>query len=199
MDTIDLNPVHLQQWMTTGKSEELRPMMIQYLDRLETIRAMIAKYNTPAYITNVLMELYPEVTRYHCQRLIADAINFFYCNNEIKKEAWRNIYAEKLDNAALVCWNDNDMEGFRKLTESAMKARRLNEADKEDIPLNLLERKTVLYQIDAEKMGIKKVDRPVLGEWIDKLNLSVQETKRLKMDAGIENVEFEEINGTEPN
>ena len=80
-----------------------------------------------------------------------------------------------------------------------MKARRLNEADKEDIPLNLLERKTVLYQIDAEKMGIKKVDRPVLGEWIDKLNLSVQETKRLKMDAGIENVEFEEINGTEPN
>ncbi|MEI6577737.1 MAG: hypothetical protein WCO63_16305 [Bacteroidota bacterium] len=197
MQTNSIDHIKLQIWIDTGKSDESPSVMIKYLDRLEMVRAMISKYETPAFIVKVLMKLNDGYCRKGALALIAESINFFYCSNDIKKEAWRNIYAEKLDNAAMVCWEDNDLEGYRKMIESAMKARRLDQPDKEDIPYDLLNQKTIIYQLDPEKMGIKKVDRTLLAEFIDKLPLEEVQKSKLRSDGGIENVSWTEEDGTE--
>ncbi|MEI6577563.1 MAG: hypothetical protein WCO63_15410 [Bacteroidota bacterium] len=196
METSKIDHIKLQIWIDTGKSDESPSVMIKYLDRLEMVRAMISKYETPGFIAKVLMKI-DGYTRNGAMSIISESINFFYCSNDIKKEAWRNIYAERLDNAALVCWADNDMEGYKKMIEAAMKARRLDQADKEDIPYDLLNQKTILYQLDPEKMGIKKVDRTLLAEFIDRLPLEEVQKNKLRSDGGIENVSWTEEDGTE--
>ncbi|MEI6577799.1 MAG: hypothetical protein WCO63_16620 [Bacteroidota bacterium] len=197
MEISKIDHIKLQLWIETGKSDQTPADMIKYLDRLEMVRSLISKYESPAYITKILMKLDDGYSRTGAQLLIAESINFFYCSNDIKKEAWRNIYAERLDNAALVCWEDNDMDGYKRMIEAAMKARRLDQADKEDIPYDLLNQKTILYQLDPEKMGIKKVDRTLLAEFIDKLPLEEVQKSKLRSDGGIENVCWTEEDGTE--
>jgi len=194
----NITPEDLQLWIDTGACTEFSEKMTAYLDRLELIRSMVAKYENPNFIVKTLLSLDNTLSKWQAQELISQAVNFFYCSNEIKKEAWRNIYAERLDNAAIFCWNNNDMEGFRRNTESAMKARRLGDPDKEDIPVDLLDRRTVIYQLDPVKMGIKKVSREELSSFIDKLNLSESQTRKLQMDGGIIDVEFEEDGQQDP-
>ncbi len=199
MDLLKPNIDALQEWIDTGKSDILSDKMVVYLEQLELIRSMYSKHQSQRFIIKTILKLYPDISQKHAYDLFTDSMNFFYQNSGITKEAWRNIYADKFENAAQVCWELTDMEGFRKNLESAMKARGLDIPDPEKFPEDFYDRRIVIYQMDPEKVGIKRESRSKIAELIDKMDLTDNEKDKVYQDAGIINVEFLEEHYAEDN
>lgn len=187
IEKIEIN--QLQRYIDTGRSN-LPANVKLYLDLLETTRALFQKYKSRQFIMNYLVKI-RGLTRHKAGEVYTDTLNFFYLDNAVTKEAWRNIYAEKLDNAADVCWVLNDMEGYRRNLISAGEMRGLNKEDPPKVPDELFDRRAVLYQFDPEKLGIPKASRTELIELIDNLeDITDSQRKRFKADAGIIDIDF---------
>ena len=97
-------------------------------------------------------------------------MNFFFITTGVEPDAYANLYAERLDNAALICFHINDFETFRKLTREAAEFRGIFKEKSTITPRKFLEQKTIIYNVDASFFGLPKVDRKQLGAFIDKLN-----------------------------
>jgi hypothetical protein len=190
MDIYDLHPDNVVEWLDSGRSAELPAEAIIYLEQLEIVRSMYSKYESQQLILNTLMNIYPGMYRQRAVQLYTDSLNFFYANNDVKKEAWRNIYAEKFELAARAAWEMNQFETFRRCLVSAMEARGLKNQDKDAIPADILDRRIVIYQMDPRKVGLEKANRNELAAFIDKLELNDKEKIKLRQDAGIIDVDF---------
>ncbi|MHC1707416.1 MAG: hypothetical protein AB9842_07830 [Bacteroidales bacterium] len=185
MDINDLSPEVLHEWIDTGQSKAMSEAMVRYVEQLDLARSLFQKYNTREFIIRTLIGLYPEISRHRANQLYNDSLNFFYCSHEIRKEAWRNIYAEKFENAALVCWEKDDMEGYRRNLESAMKARGLDIPDPPKVPEEFFDRRIIIYQMDPKLVGLPRVNRHELAGFIDKLDLNEAEKVKLQQDSGL--------------
>ena len=188
MDTNSYELHELQAFMNSGQTS-LPEHMQKYLEHLDTIRSMHQKYNSKRFIINYLVAS-NHVTRQEALRWYSDAINFFYLNNEITKEAWRNVYAEKLEDAASVAWHLNDMETFSRNIIRAADLRQLNKEDPPTLPADFYDRRTIIYSTDISKLGIKRESRVKLAEFIDALDITELEKDDARKDAGILDVDF---------
>ena len=155
-----------------------------YLDQLELIRSMHQKYKSKHFITNHLVTS-RKITRQLAHKLYCDALNYFYLDNTITKEAWRNIYAEKLDASADVAWHLNDMETYARNIVRAAEMRGLNQVDPPALPDDFYDRRVIIYDTDITKIGFKRESRAQLGEFIDALEITDSEKDAARQDAGI--------------
>jgi hypothetical protein len=190
MEIDDLKYEELQKFITQGAKGNMPEDLVQYLSMLELIRGMYAKYDSKAAIIKTLTSKTYCINERTAYRLIDDALNFFYSSNEVKKEAWRNIYAEKLENAAIVAWERNDMETYRRLIVSAAEMRGLNQPDPIKLPEEMYDRRPVIYVLDAKKLGLPQVSRQDLAAYIDGLPVPEKQKQLAKRDAMIEDAEF---------
>lgn len=188
MENYDLSEI--QTLMSTGKGN-LPESAQRVLFMLDTVRAMYQKYETKPIIINTLVRTY-NITRERAGQVFADALNYFYLDHQVTKEAWRNIYAEKFENAAAVCWEENDMEGYRRNLLSAAEMRQLNKEDPPKVPDELLDRRTIIYINDPKKLGIPPISRSDLAAFIDKHDITEIEKDKLYQDAGIKDIEWED-------
>ena len=111
--------------------------------------------------------------------------------NDVKTQAWANIYADRLDNMAMIATEMNDLETARRLTMDAANLRGVNKEKSDPLPDGLLDRRVIVYVMDPEKLGIPKVDRRNLAEFIDKIDITESEKLKLRRDAQVEDVAFE--------
>jgi hypothetical protein len=187
IDKIPLD--ELQSLINSGVSNLPAPVQ-QYMDVLELIRGMYSKYKSKQYIINQLkLEPY-KLNERKAKQLFADTINYFYCDNDIKKEAWCNIYAEKLENAAMVSWEMNDMKTYKELI---MEAAELRGCKKEDaLEKEPYDDRPIIYIFDNKKMGLPEPNKRELKRMIDNMDITESQKRVIKRDAMItEDVEFE--------
>jgi hypothetical protein len=168
----------------TGDRSNMPEDLIEYMSHLELVRAMYDKYVSKTAIIKVLRSPVYGYTDYMARKIFNDALNFFYADNGVKREAWGNIYADKLDNLALLAIESDDWEGARRCMSDAAKLR-MGEDQKLDIPLELLDRRPVFYTLNPEDVGLPgKVNRHKLAAWIDKLpDIDADDRKRIHRDA----------------
>lgn len=183
-DNINLNYEVLQHFIETGACDVIPDHISLYLEQLDMVRSMYAKYESKSFIINTLLLVYKDLSRYNANKIFNDALNFFYLDNDVKQDAWRNIYAEKLENAALLAWEKNDLEAYRRLISDAAKIR-LSKVEPTQIPDELLDRRPVFYTIKASDVGIEEIPRNQLAEFIDKLEITEQEKEKVKNDARV--------------
>jgi hypothetical protein len=119
-------------------------------------------------------------------KVYCDALNFFYLNVPIHKQAYRNLYAEKMELAAAVSWNNGDMETYGRNLERAGKLRQLDLADPVEVDKEAKKIKNIIYAIDAKDVGVEGVDRQELARLIDNLDAPETKKQKAKKDAGIE-------------
>lgn len=188
MDFNEVRIEDLQAFISSGQSQLPEPML-HYIDIIDTVRSMYQKYKSKAFIINYLVVKY-SITKQYAGRLFVDSINFFYLDNGIKKEAWRNIYAEKLENSAQVAWELNDMETYARNIVRAAEMRGLDKEDPPALPEHFYDRRTIIYHNDVTKLNLPRANRAQLAEFID--NLPITETEKIdaKKDAGILTLNF---------
>lgn len=183
----------LQALIEKGEVHNLPEKVVQYYEQMDFIRAMFERYESKSFVINAVMLQWPDISKYHATNLYQDTLNFFNLDNKVKVEAWANIYADRLDNMAAICYEMNDFETARRLTMDAAEMRGVGKEKPPDIPQELLDRRPIFYTIRPEEIGVPREDRNKLGDLIDSLDIPEKEKTRVKREALIIDVPFEAV------
>jgi hypothetical protein len=121
------------------------------------------------------------------RRVYADALNFFYSEDDVRPRAWANLYAEKLDKMADMAIALGNLKEAKSFIAEAAKLRGCFDEDAPEIPQELLNPKTaIIYTADAESMGANRADRKELEAFIDAIpDIPEMSRQRIKEDAGV--------------
>lgn len=159
-----------------SKETTISPEIERYLHLMDKVRGMhlrVMKYGSKESILKHLMKV-DGLSRYLANKIYNDALEYFYCDNEISKSAWRNIIAERQDrliNLAIELAKDvSDVAKIAKMNIDLGLLRQLDKEDPQVLPEELFQRPFKLYTFDAKMLGLPTaVDRNKLAEWIDTL------------------------------
>jgi len=188
------NYEQLQAFIEEGEIRDIPADQLEYFEQLDYIRSLYGKYESKSFILNAVQIKWPKLSKLSVNKLFSESLNFFYLDNDVKVEAWKNIYADQLDNLARICYDINDIETARRCLNDAAKMRGVGSDDKSRIPKEFFERKPVFYTVRPEDVGIHRESRLKLQKFIEDLPILEKDKLRVKRDAGIEDIEFEEIN-----
>jgi hypothetical protein len=181
----------LQALIERGETSNLPANIVRYYEQIDYIRSLYSKFNSKSYIISMVRLKWPQIPFYSANKLFNECLNFFNLDNDVKTQAWANIYADRLDNMAMIATEMNDLETARRLTMDAANLRGVNKEKSDPLPDGLLDRRVIVYVMDPEKLGIPKVDRRDLAEFIDKIDITESEKLKLRRDAQVEDVAFE--------
>jgi hypothetical protein len=197
MERIKLEDIDLQQiydFIENGISENTKipEAVANYLEMMDKVRGMhlrIDKYASKDAIVNHLIKV-EGLSRYMANKLYDQTIEYFYCETRISKNAWRNVYAELMMKVIVFAIEKakdaSDAAKIGKMIVDLGKLRQLDQPDKEELPAELFQRPFKLYTTDAEALGMGKVNRAQLAEFIDSLEeLSEAEKIQIKREAQI--------------
>jgi hypothetical protein len=184
----------LISYIETGAQGDLPQDMVEYVSTLELIRGMHMRYENRQAIVKFLQQPPYSLSYYLANKYYSDAINFFYLDVEIKKNAWRNMYAEKLDRAAdlvlKTATTSKDIDIYKNIIFAARDMRQLHIPESEDIPEEFFKKPNKVYVLDPGLIGRSKANRNLLAKHIDSLNIPEADKQRVKADAMIEDIEF---------
>ena len=161
-------------------------------EQVEFIRELFSNYSSKSQVIDRIRQKWPILRPIEAESLFNEVVNFYYItSNEVKTEAWKNIYAERLDNLFLVCFNTNDFDTARRCLIDAATLRGVNKDKSQQVPPEILERRPILYSIKVTDLGMAPVNRNDLAALIDNLDVSEKDKLRLRRDGMIEDVPFE--------
>ena len=181
----------LQALIERGEIRNMPEKYVKYYDHMEFVRALQAGTNSKNYIINMVMVKYPEISKHQATAIYNDSLNFFNLNNPVKVEAWANIYADLMDEIRLLAIGLNDFETARRCIVDAAKLRGVGAEKPFEIPPELLDRRPKFYTSDITWLGVPKESRNDIAGFIDKLDVSEVERKRLRQEVNIETISFE--------
>lgn len=179
--------------LSTGDLEALPEAERAYYEMMEMVRGLRArmKYNgkviTKAGIIKLLKSDIYGLSDWMARQVYADSINFFYTDENIRPEAFANLYAEKLEKWADSMFLMGKGEEASRILERAAKLRMRFASTETEIPEELLNRKqVVVYTTNRADLGVPDTDRRELDEFIDEIpDIPVIVRDRLKEDSQI--------------
>jgi len=189
-DIVELNIWQLKELMEKGDTDSLSERDRTYIKWMEKSRDLYYQNKTEKYVVRMLqstveVESKIKLSEWQAKKIFSDALNFFYINDTVRREAWRNVLFEKYMNLAAMAFDAREWELARNLYKDAERMKKLNDTDKTNIDPRLLERKARFYYIKGKEFGALDADRNELLYIINKYDVSESERKRLKMEAGI--------------
>lgn len=180
----------LREWVENGRKDSLPEEMVEYLSQLELVRGMHLQHKTRANIIRILTSAPYNLSKWVAEMRYNDAINFFYIQEDIKVEAWANVYAEKLERMARAILETMDMqdmrayETYRKYLESAMEMR-AKYAKEDELPDEIYKKPFKVYTLDITELGLPAPNRDQLVADIDSFAIEEADKVRIKQEAGV--------------
>lgn len=176
------------------KSSDVIPEYVeQYLNMLDKIRGMLQRFdmypNDELIIKHLMIK--DNLSRYKANDLLAETRMYFYCDQKVSKDAWRNILSEKMDKvihfAMLTMKDPADADRVTKMIQRQAYLLRLDKDDVEEYPAEFFQKPWVVYTTDVEALGLPKVNRNRIKEFIDNKvpELTEKERNRLYQEADI--------------
>ena len=185
----------LQDYLASGCTMELTDEEMDYYNALYALVGIHRKYGKDNAIA-FLMHPPFNVERSRARRMYAEALNLFYLNDTVENDAYRNIIFDNLQKAALAVLQNatsaKDMEVYGNLQTQAWKVKLLDKPDPEKVQLPA-DKPVKVYDLDPAAVGLPSANRHELGRQIDAIDLPEKEKVRLKRDANIEDIDFEEM------
>ena len=194
---IDVNTI--AQIVATGDMSRLSPAEAEYYSLMDLVRGLRARVRfadgqvvTRAAIIKILQTQYG-IKPAHAYRIYNDAVNFFYQDTGVTVDAYRNMYAERMEKAAYAAEALGDLELFHKMLNSAAKLRGCFEKQENTIPEEMINpAQTIIYTTKREDLGLPEIDRKELRELLDKTITEIPDSvrERVKQDAGLAKFEL---------
>lgn len=191
--TIDQVNIHdIYEFMETGNPKNAPEHILDYLELLDLVRGMFLRIDQFGSKESIIKHLMTapkyKLSRYKAAQVCDEAQEYFYRDSKISKDAWRNIYAEKMEkmiNFAMLRVNDvNDAQKVIKMLLDASVLRGVNEPDKEELPAEVFQAPFVVYTWDTDALDMPKVNRQKLAEMIDNYpELTEKEKIRIKQES----------------
>ena len=191
-----IKPETLALVLKKGSLVDLPQEYQEYYSLMELVRGLRAKavHNdkvvTKSSIIKLLKSQY-SMNDYQARRVYDDSLNFFYSSENIKKDAFANLYADQLDEAAALALATNQLDNFERLKKLAAKLRGLFEPKLPEIPKELYRKTFTIYTTEAKDIGIESENTKELERIIDELpEVPTIKMSRLKQEAGIPGYDF---------
>ncbi len=185
----------LKEFIANGSTDKLPSNLQEYWNRLSTTYDLISNFNNRAkgrkYVVRQLRLKYPEISERRAYQLINESVSFF--NTDLDKSQWRNILTENLDKVIAVSWKLNRMDWVIKAIREQAEIQGLKIPDPEPIPDDLLAQKTIIISSDLKQLGVDPVDSKDILDRIRKYNISKADKTKLARDAGIQDIDFEDV------
>lgn len=186
----------LQDYLASGCTIELTDEELAYYNALLTMVNIHRKYGKENAIA-FLMHAPFNCSRLKATAMYGEAVNLFYLNENIEREAHRNMIFDNLQKAALVVLQNaassEDFEVYGRLLTQAAKVKGLDRPDPEK-PREVKDKPIVIFDLDTAAVGLPPANRQRLAAQIDALtDIPAREKVRLKRDAGVVDVDIEEI------
>lgn len=186
----------LQDYIAGGCTMDLTDEEQEYYNALYAVLGISRKYGKEAAVSFLMHDPF-RVERSRARQMYAEALNLFYVNDNIENEAHRNMLFDNLQKAALVvlqnATSSKDMEVYGNLLTQASRIKQLDKPDPVK-PIEPDEKPIKLYDLRTEAVGLPSSNRSELARLIDNLQgVSEKEKVRLRRDAGITDVDIEEM------
>lgn len=187
----------LQDYAQNKFTGELSEYEQQYYQALLAQLGVYRKYGRMAAI-HFLMRQPFNCNRKTATRMLDESVNLFYAEDNVERQAWRNLMFEEMRNAALTILKTegitpDDMETYRRMMESAYKFKQLDQPDPEKPEKTTKGKDIKLYGLTAKQLGMPDPNRQAVANLIDNLNVPQTEKERLKRDAGVKPVDINEV------
>lgn len=185
----------LQDYIASGCTMELTADELDYYNALYALVGINRKYGKDNAIAFLMHEPF-NVERMRARKMYSEAINLFYLNDTIENNAHRNLMYDNLMKAAQVVLQNavssKDMEVYGTLNIQAAKIKQLDKPDPVK-PKEIDDKPIKIYDLNPEAVGLSSANRQVLAAQIDSVDLPQTEKIRLKRDANIVDIDFEEM------
>ncbi|MBD8081141.1 hypothetical protein [Chryseobacterium caseinilyticum] len=189
----DYNLNDLYKWIESGMTTTAPTELMEYVNLLEKIYRMMNRvdiYGSRDAIIKHLVDFEPEVkTRIKALDLYNEAFEYFNADTKISKKAWRNFYANKIDQdyemARAVAETASDFEKASRIADKAYKFRQLDQEDPPELPRSLFDKPIKVYTTDMDQFEIGNEDLKDIEMWIDDntKELSPAAIDRIKQEA----------------
>lgn len=192
-DAID--SCQIERILSSGSLESLTPAEREYFDLMELVRGLRARMMFPggnrivtkSGIIKLLKSEAYGLSDWMARRVYADALNFFYSEENVRPRAWANLYAERYEKWADLAASMGKLKEAGRMLREAAQLRGCYDDTSTEIPQELLDASpVVIYANDPESMGAPKANRKELEAFIDSIpEIPELNRNRVKEDAGI--------------
>lgn len=170
---------------STGKLSRKEESYIDLLNLIFSLDRTHGKRNTIKFLTSETFGY----TYSQAVNLYSEAMEMFYCNRNISRQALREKTADMYDclyqAAVAAAKSTADYQAAADILAKRVKLLKLDEAETPQLDPAVYERKPVVLSLAPEDIGLKTADRRKLAEIIDRMPVPESERKRLEVDAGI--------------
>lgn len=176
----------LEKYVATGDEKLLDAEMRLYIDQLNTVRQSLEKFKSQDEVLRLLRVTYPDLSVNQCRVIYADALNFFYTDLKVKKKAWRNLLASRLDALLILAIERDELENARRIIQSMAEMLELGIPEEKEGELDPLrnDSRPIVFTPDPKVLGVaSKVDMRELKRMIKDFQLTKAEQDRVLRDA----------------
>lgn len=189
----------VQEYIASGSRGRLSPQEEHYLDLLNLVFSLDSQYGKRNVI-KFLVSPYFGFSYSQATDLYSEAIETFYANRGISKDAMRQKTADQLDAAYMaaitVARTTKDYKNAAEILKMKAEVLGLDREDPVVLTRTVYKKSYRILSLDPESIGLAKADRRELKEIIDGVLVSgapESERKRIEMDAGIIDMDIQEI------
>lgn len=189
----------VQEYITSGSKGRLSPQEEHYLDLLNLVYSLDTQYGKRNVI-RFLTSAYFGFSYNQASNLYSEAIEMFYANRNISKDALRQKTADQLEAAYIaaitVARTAKDYKNAAEILRMRAEVLGLDREDTVVLSQTIYRRTYRILSLDPESIGLPKANRRELKEIIDEVLVSGApdtERKRIEMDAGIIDMDIQEI------
>ena len=190
-DIKDVELEHIYHFIDEGDPDNAPAEIVEYLDLMDKIRGMhlrIDRYGGKDAIVNHLIKV-EGLSRYLANKAYNQALEYFYADNEISKDAWRNIIASKMEKnislAQMLVENTTDAAKVNKMLLELSQLLGLDKEDPEELPEEAYARPTKIYTLRMEDLGKKPQSKKELAEFIRSLPEVPEKVKEMAMQEAL--------------
>ncbi|MEO9474145.1 MAG: hypothetical protein ABJG41_01380 [Cyclobacteriaceae bacterium] len=184
----DKDLIHkLEDYISSGSSASLSAEESIYLEALTLFNSLYRKYGrrkTVKFFTKTY-----QLTYSRASDMMDEALNLFYIDRNVEKKAIRHLYAEELEEAAIVVKQNastsKDWKIYGDLKMQAAKLRELDKPDVEKLPAELYLKPVRVYSLDPEYVGLPPINRQEIARQIDSLDIPERDKIRISIDASV--------------
>ncbi|HKK82014.1 MAG TPA: hypothetical protein VJ909_07190 [Prolixibacteraceae bacterium] len=188
----DIELDHIQDFIANGKPESAPPEIVEFLHIMEKVRGMYYRFNEfngRDAVVNHLVKVDGHSYYMSC-KYYDMAMEYFFLDREISKKAHRNRLAEKMEkaiNTAIAMAKDSrEMIAAVKELKNVAQILQLDQPDKDEFPQELFDKPFKMYSVDADYLGIPKINRYELARIINEMpEISEKEREMIKREAGV--------------
>ena len=186
----------IQDYIASGSKGSLSEKEQVYVDILTLIYSLDGQYGkrrTIKFLTSAPFNFSYD----HASDMYSEATEMFYCNRKISREALRNKIADQFD-ALYIAARDaaqtsKDYEVAANILANKARALQLDKEDPAKLPAEMYVKPFRVLSLTPEAIGLPTVNRQELGRQIEGLVAPEMVKKRLKMEAGVTDMNVEEM------